>query len=309
MAGSSLIRRVLVLSDDEDLYRTALAADLEARGFTIRPAATILEAESLWTAATDRGEDPGLVVDIIQPAPDGGWLGGLDLLRRLRPGSSAQAVALVDSEAAWLGSAAQRLGATRLVVKPDLRRAEPEHLDRELHACAAAIAGERVPASSAASGPRADPLLAALEELQPDVDRSSLLLLLMRFAAGSAARGVLYDVDGDRLRPLGGFGRAEAAHPGGEPLPLDRDTLPGRAFWSGRMQRSRPPEAVALAPGLGGPIPSQALSVPVFGPGGVTAVLYLEANDEGLPPPAPRPLAALAAVISRLLEARAATPV
>ena len=308
MAGSTLIRRVLILSDDEELYLRALAADLQARGFAVRPALTIRDAESLLREAVERGEAPGLIVDIIQPGPEGGWLGGLDLLRRVRPEPDAQVIALLDSESEWLGGAARRLGAGRVVVKPDLRRAEPEHLDRALRLCAAEIAGEPVEGGGV-SARRPDPLLSALEELQPDGDRSSLLLLLMRYAAGSAARGVLYDVDGDRLRPLGGFGRLETTAPGGDAVPLDRDTLPGRAFWSGRVQASAPPEALALAPGLGGPMPVQALSVPVFGPGGVTAVLYVEASDAALPPPAPRPLAALAAVISRLLEARAATPV
>ena len=309
MAGSSLIRRVLVLSDDEDLYRTALAADLEARGFTVRAAATIRDAESLWGAAAARGEDPGLVVDIIQPAPEGGWLGGLDLLRRLRPGPAAQAVALVDSEAGWLGSAARRLGATRLVVKPDLRRASPStSIASSMHARRRSRETGRPPAPLLRrSGPTRSWRRSRSSSRTATGARCSSCSCAS--PPGSAARGVLYDVDGDRLRPLGGFGRAEAAHPGGEPLPLDRDTLPGRAFWSGRMQRSRPPEAVALAPGLGGSIPHQSLSVPVFGPGGVTAVLYVEANDEGMPPPASRPLAALAAVISRLLEARAASSV
>jgi len=217
----------------------------------------------------------------------------------------------VDSEAAWLSTTAQSLGAARVIRKPDIRRTEPEHLDRALKGFLGEVAGKS-PARASQPAPDPDPaerpaepssLLGALEELRHAPDRVAVLLLVMRLASDLASRGVLYEVEGDHLRGLGSFGLSDedASHVTDRLLALDQDSLPGRAFWSGRLQRARGKDLTALAHDLSGPHPVEAVALPIIGPGGVAAVLYTDSGDppDGLADL--RPLSALAGTASLAL--------
>jgi len=302
---------VLVV-DDEELYLRALVADFQHRGFKVTARRDMGGAEAAFREMARRGERPVLVVDLIQPGENGGHLGGLDLLRRLQPEPATEIVALVDSEAAWLSTTAQSLGAARVIRKPDIRRTEPEHLDRALKGFLGEVAGE-APVRAPQPTPEADPpergaepisLLGALEELRHAPDRVAVLLLVMRLASDLASRGVLYEVEGDHLRGLGSFGLSDedASHVTDRLLALDQDSLQGRAFWSGRLQRARGKDLTALSQDLSGPGPEEAVALPIIGPGGVAAVLYTDSGDapDGLADL--RPLSALAGTASLALE-------
>jgi CheY-like chemotaxis protein len=303
----------VIVADDEDLYRRVLGRELSRRGCRVSACALPDEAARVWQAAIRAGERPTLVVDLIQPGDGEGCLGGLDLLRRLQPLAAREVLAVCESEAEWLREAARSLGATRVVSKPDLRRLEPEHLDRALRRFAAQVAGEPVsePDAEDSQGaateaptalPGAGPLLGALEELQHVRERQAILLLVMRFASELAARGMLLDVQGDSLRLLGCFGGTAGV---AASLPLDRDSLPARAFWSARAQRLASPTAAALPPGLPGPAPGEALAVPVPGADGIEAVIYADSGRPGQGLPDMRPLTALAATARLALSAGA----
>jgi hypothetical protein len=225
---------------------------------------------------------------------------------------ASEVVALVDSEAAWLSTTAQSLGAARVIRKPDLRRTEPEHLDQALSGFLGEVAGEapsRAPQPTPEPAPAersAEPssLLGALEELRHAPDRIAVLLLVMRLASDLATRGVLYDVEGDHLRGLGSFGLCDedASRVTERLLALDKDSLPGRAFWSGRLQRAQGKDLTALSHDLSGPLPAEAVALPIIGPGGVAAVIYTDSGDtpDGLADL--RPLSALAGTASLALR-------
>ncbi len=309
--GASSGSPVLVV-DDEELYLRALVADLGRRGFQVTARRDLLAAEAAYREMEAQGALPLLVVDLIQPGENGGYLGGLDLLRRLGLAPGRGTVALADSEAPWLATAARSLGAQRVVLKPDLRRTAPEHLDRALKGFLSEVAGEEADSKGEPDAAAGDPppapadvaLLGALEELRHAPDRASVLLLVMRLASEMAARGILYEVQGDHLRGLGRFGLDdEAGAAGVATLGLDVDSLPGRAFWSARMQRLAGADGHTLLPPLPGGPPAEAISLPVLGPGGVAAVLYADTGPrpEGRLPDL-RPLTALAGTASLALE-------
>lgn len=298
----------VLLVDDEELYLRALVDDYRRRGYVVTARRDLVGGEQAYRELRRQGQVPVLVVDLIQPGEDGGYLGGLDLLRRLRPGPETDVIVLADSEAEWLATAARSLGARRTVTKPDLRRVEPEHLDQAVRSFLDDVAGRArnvspcPPPPALRPGPGPDePLLGALEELRHMRDRASILLLVMRFAADMAARGVLYEVEGDHLRALGRFGLS-GGNGAGKMVPLDRDTLPGRAFWSGRLQRCCGPELSALMPELPEPRPRDAMALPVLGSDRVIAVIYGDSGGapEGLPDL--RALSALAATASLALD-------
>ncbi|MCZ6746247.1 MAG: hypothetical protein O7C74_03405 [Acidobacteria bacterium] len=302
----------VVIVDDEGLYRRALAGGLEKRGHAVICCDDLPAAEATFRRLEDEGRRPSLVVDLIQPGEGNGHLGGLDLLRRLRPAGSRPIIAVMNSDASWLEQAARSLGATRVVRKPDLRRIEPEHLDNALSAFARQVAGEdtacepagRVPLPPGENGNSTSPersqaplqaegvLLGALEELCYARDRVAILLLVMRVAADLAARGMLMEVDGDHLKVLGRFGMDVSEDE--ENIPLDRDNLPARAFWSARLQRATCPPAKALPAGLGDPPQGDAIAFPLLGPDGIIAVIYADSGPQGGPLPELRPLIALA---------------
>jgi CheY-like chemotaxis protein len=301
----------VILVDDEGLYLRAVCRGLEQRGHTVVACSDLETAEAAYHRMVGEGCHPALVVDLIQPGENNGHLGGLDLLRRLRPAPGRPVVAVMDSDAAWLEQAARSLGATRVVRKPDLRRFEPEHLDQALNRYTAAIVGEPVstrdepgsaamapaaPASPAApavpAGQVASLVLGALEELRHMRDRAGVLLLLMRLASELAARGMLLEVSGDHLKVLGCFGADAVA--AGDILPLDRDSLTTRAFWSARLQRGRQVSAGDLPGGLEPAGSGEAIAMPILGPDGVVAVLYADAGINGGSLPDLRPLMTLA---------------
>jgi CheY-like chemotaxis protein len=302
----------VLLVDDEELYLRALIDDFQRRGYRVTARRDWTGAESAFREMERRGERPLLVVDLIQPGEKGGHLGGLDLLRRLQGPGEVEVVALLDSEADWLETTARSLGAARVIRKPDLRRLEPEHLDRALRSFLGQLAGEaaeplppvsdQAPIHDVHDG--GDTLIGALEELRRAPDRAAVLLLVMRLASDLASRGVLFEVDGDQLRGLGSFGLDETggARVTDWSLGLDRDTLPGRAFWSARFQRARGRDTVALVRQLPGPPPAEAVALPIIGPGGVAAVLYADSGVEGAALPDLRPLRALAGTASLALE-------
>lgn len=302
----------VVIVDDEGLYRRVLAGSLAERGHAVICCDDVFAAEAAFRRLEDEGRRPSLVVDLIQPGEGNGHLGGLDLLRRLRPVETRPIVAVMNSDALWLEQAARSLGATRVVRKPDLRRLEPEHLDSALSAFARQVAGEDEVAESGKGGmlpagengstnrerrrqaplPAEGALLGALEELCHARDRITILLLVMRMAADLAGRGMLMEVDGDHLTVLGRFGidRVEEE----VSIPLDRDNLPSRAFWSARLQRATGPAADALPAGLGEPPRGEAIAFPLLGPDGVIAVIYADSGPQGGSLPELRPLIALA---------------
>jgi len=135
-------------------------------------------------------------------------------------------------------------------------------------------------------------LLGALEELCHARDRVAILLLVMRVAGDLASRGMLMEVEGDHLKVLGRFGV-----PGGggeETLPLDKDSLPARAFWSARLQHATCPASAALPASLGDPPGGDAIAIPLQGPDGITAVIYADSGPQGGTLPELRPLIAVA---------------
>lgn len=309
VSPASRARPAVILVDDEELYLRALLEDYRRRGFAVTVRRDMRGGEQAYRELRRQGRSPVLVVDLIQPGDDGGYLGGLDLLRRLRPSPEAEVIALADSQAAWLGTVACSLGARRTVTKPDLRRAEPEHLDAAMHRFLDEVAGRRRQPTATRPGHRAvgsmndGLLLGALEEMRHLQDRPSVLLLVMRFAAEVVSRGVLYEVGGDRLQVLGRFGLPDSG-PEGEDLPLERDTLPGRAFWSGRLEKAQGTDLVTLMPVLPTPRPCEAMALPVLGTDGVAAVIYGDSGSatDGLPDLAA--LSALAATASLALRGR-----
>lgn len=301
----------VVVVDDEGLYRRALAGGLEKRGHAVICCDDLPAAEAAFRRLEEEGRRPSLVVDLIQPGEGNGHLGGLDLLRRLRPAGTRSIVAVMNSDALWLEQAARSLGATRVIRKPDLRRIQPEHLDNALSAFARQVAGEDEACDPAEGAPlpageqdssgrnsqqaplQADSvLLGALEELCHARDRVAILLLVMRVAADLAARGMLMEVDGDHLTVLGRFGTDVVGDE--ENIPLDRDNLPSRAFWSARLQRATRPPEKALPPGLGDPPQGDAVAFPLLGPDGIIAVIYADSGPKGGSLPDLRPLIALA---------------
>ena len=143
----------VVLADDEALYLRAVAAVLEERGHQVIACPDLAGAEAAFRRLAGEGRRPSLVVDLIQPGDGGSHLGGLDLLRRLRPQPHVPVVAMVNSSAAWLEKAASSLGAGRVIRKPDLFHLDPEHIDQALRSFAGAVAGDPSAVAAAARRP------------------------------------------------------------------------------------------------------------------------------------------------------------
>ncbi|MFQ5718104.1 MAG: response regulator [Acidobacteriota bacterium] len=317
--SESKILPAVLLVDDEELYLRAMVRDFRQHGYAVTARRDTVSGEQAYRELRRQGQRPLVIVDLVQPGSDGGYLGGLDLLRRLGPDPECEIIAVSDNEAAWLATSARSLGAKRTIVKPDLRRVEPEHIDSAVQEFLDEISGRESSSATPTEAPLREPgagsggsapgdLLGALEELRHAADRSSVLLLVMRYAAEITARGLLYEVEGDHLRVLGRFGMDGGAH-GDEVIGLDEDTLPGRAFWSGRLQRSTGSEVAALAPGLPEPAPGEGVALPVMGPGGVAAVLYADTGAGAAGLPDLRSLSALAATASLALGRSVRRPV
>ncbi len=320
----SLPRAPVVIADDQGLYRDVLCRYLQRQGHQVVACADWQTAAGAFRRLLGEGTAPGMVVDLIQPGEGGGHLGGLDLLRQLKPGPGGPVVAVMESRAGWLEQAARSLGALRVVRKPDLFDVEPEHLDHALQQFAAEVAGDRaavgdplaagrpvtaakatVPQPRQASPSQEGYLLGALEELRRSGDRLSLLLLLLRCAAEVADEGVLLEVAGDHLQVLGRFGPVPAG--ADDTLPLDADSLAARAFWSARLQRSPAKEKSPTADNVS-EAGCESMALPVLGPDGVVAVVCGHARSEGGLGDL-RPLTALAGMASLALASLQNSPV
>jgi DNA-binding NtrC family response regulator len=100
--------RVLIVEDDES-SRTALAKLVEREGFSVASAAALAEARELL-----KQDSPGLVLTDIH-LPDGN---GIELLRELRESQSTEVVLITGHATVETAVEALRLGASDYVTKP-----------------------------------------------------------------------------------------------------------------------------------------------------------------------------------------------
>jgi two-component system KDP operon response regulator KdpE len=99
----------ILVVDDEEVMRTALAVMLRRDGHEVTVSAGVREA----LASFDGGGFDVVVTDIMMPEID-----GLELIRRLRARSAEIPIIAMSGVRAGGLSEAQALGATRAVAKP-----------------------------------------------------------------------------------------------------------------------------------------------------------------------------------------------
>lgn len=301
----------LILVDDDDATREALAATLHRAGYRVHPFSRSEEALIETDALCRQGERPLLLVDLIMPRMDGsGILGGLELLERVRNGFPDLRL-LVMSD--YPNSDAERrvgeMGYSH-IMKPRrtefLASAEPDGFAERL------LAGlEQV---TAAGEPVAPPnlvnlgdelrlelgeefadqpggvepptgialLRVMLEELNDPALGGGITLLALRFAAEFVSRAVIFMAMRDEIVGLGQFGIAEGEGPADARVRRLRIPRGEESLFTGIIEAKHPavvrPEPVRwnryLFEQLGGGIPDEVFLGPIVSEGRVVAVLY-----------------------------------
>ncbi|MEE8537446.1 MAG: DUF4388 domain-containing protein [Acidobacteriota bacterium] len=307
--------RVLIL-DDEALYRSRLAAELESEGFRVSTASGATEALGICTEWTEGGSKPIVIVDLLMPDSSGeGFLGGIEFTRLLmQDGIQARVIGLCAGRQDEYRQETQGLPIEALVSKPDLTAtplgALPAAIQDLAHTLVWQIrsgprrsnadpddplAGLEPGTSSGSSGRRVtDPvgfLRGLMGELRQPENPSEAWILVLRVASEFLERAVLFVRRRHRYVAFGGFG------PTGEEsnvetnvskLSFDADENPLLvATASDRTLRIGSPEeepgAMPIVEALGPLRPTQYGLMPLVAAGQVIALLYVD-NAKGRTP-------------------------
>ncbi len=313
-SGDSSPRSTPVLVvDDEALYRTRLAAEFEAAGFSVATAAGTTEALDICRGWTSTGAHPVLVVDLLMPDSSGeGFLGGIELARLLgQEGGQVRVIGLCAGRQDEYRQEAQGVPIEALVSKPDLTATPLGALPDAIQDLANTLlwqirSGSKgsatdlndplaglEPGSSGGTGMRrvTDPLgflRGLLGELRQPESASEVWILVLRVAAEFLDRAVLFVRRRKRLVAFGGFG------PTGEEgnvetrvrklsFELDENPLLSAAISDRSPRISTPaaePGAATIMEALGPLRPTQFAILPLLAAGQVVAILYVD-NAEG----------------------------
>jgi CheY-like chemotaxis protein len=232
----------IVLVDDDAVFREQFRERFERLGYQVTACETAAEAlEAIKKASSS--SVPAVITDIVYPTTDGtGFLGGLELVERIRADHPAAAVMAItaypdDNVKGKLG----HLGVGDFFIKPSgSGDSEKEFYDLLAQKLAGIQGAAQPPAPAqgdlaeeigeeplvdaiAESGPEEEildePLAAPglgkdemsllqdmIQELQDPKAASEIGLLILRFAAEILNRAVLFVIKGGQAVGLGGFG-------------------------------------------------------------------------------------------------------
>lgn len=227
--------RSLLLVDDEEDVRRILAGHFQAAGYEVTDAGDPDEAVKKAGVLGKSGRRFLLVTDLGMPASGGAsFQGGFEVVKRLWKMNLRPPVLLMtDSLGATVQARARQMGISSFVFKPGLSKLDPEQFAADMRAFAgkivrdvlprleragtegagtkrkAAPAGEaRGPASADQVSRELALLQKHLEALRRPNDPSQITALVMQVAREFFERAVLFVVKDDRVRGLGGFGKA-----------------------------------------------------------------------------------------------------
>lgn len=229
----------LIFVDDDDVTRKRLAEEFGALGFNAVACATADELFAATEAASSRGGEPQLLVDLLMPRQDGsGILGGVELIERIRDAyPELKILAMSDHPHAETQGRMAELGLPTILKKPGKiavrsttgaeRIAEFGDSVRDAFAAfeSFAPAGEkgtfnlgaelRVEFGEQAHQQRSErgaetPGLYLLRGMLQELNNPSLgggiILLVLRFASELMNRAVIFLVKEDEIVGLGQFG-------------------------------------------------------------------------------------------------------
>ena len=333
-AGESEATRVLIV-DDEALYRSRLAAELESEGFQVSTASGATEALGICTEWTEEDRKPIVIVDLLMPDTSGeGFLGGVEFTRLLtQEGIQARVIGLCAGRQDEYRQETQGLPIEALVSKPDLTAtplgALPAAIQDLAHTLLWQIrSGPRrsnadpndplaglEPGSSSGSSSRrvTDPvgfLRGLMSELRQPENPSEAWILVLRVASEFLERSVLFVRRRQRYVAFGGFGstgdesNVEAKV---SKLSFDADENPLLAATAAdRTLRIGSPEeepgAMPIVEALGALRPTQYGLMPLVAAGQVIAILYVDNASGRTPLPDLRSLEIFFAQLGLCLE-------
>jgi len=222
----------LLLVEDEDDIRVALAERLSEAGYAVVEAGTPDEAVKLAKKLGKKKERFILIADLGMPTSGGAsFHGGFEVIKRLWKMNQRPLVALMtESVSAAIKARAKQMGVRAMLFKPGLSRLDPEQFGTDLKAFGDQLATRVVPRlqdlaagveapkkpGSAAPAPlqsRSTPeelsvLQRRLQELRRPSDATQISALVMRVAREFFERGILFLIKEEEVRGLGGFGSA-----------------------------------------------------------------------------------------------------
>ncbi|GAM08194.1 response regulator MprA [Geobacter sp. OR-1] len=305
----------LLLIDDDEVIRTALAEILEANGYSVNCFAKGEDALIAIDSLHNEGGTPLVLLDLIMPRMDGsGLLGGLELLELLHSNfPTLKILVMTDRHDA---AAERKLAAMGypLIMKPLLNNGSADAAiqrfgERLLADLSVLSSGEQRPASETFnigdelrremgedSPPPVSPnqstgislLRGMLEELNDPALGGGIILLVLRFASEFMARAVIFIVKEDEIVGLGQFGIDSGEQSGDARVRAMRVPLGEETVFSEVVESQLPVKLQMddsrwcryLLDYLGGS-PKEAFLGPIVSEGKVVAILY---GDNGHDP-------------------------
>ena len=240
--------RTILLVDDEEDVRRALAGWLQRGGYAVTEAEDPESAVKAGGRLAKEGTRFVLVTDLGMPTSGGSsFQGGFEVVKRLwKMNVRPPVLMMTESLSQSLQLRARQMGIKAFVFKPGLSKLNPRQFEADLQAFAEKIVSDVLPklaASSPAaerpvkkagapSGPLAEAAAVApgdeelsqefsflqrrLAELRQPGNANQVAILVVKVAREFFERGILFLVKNDEARGLGGFGLA----PRGESLNL-----------------------------------------------------------------------------------------
>lgn len=233
-AAAEPVRSLLLVDDEEDVRRI-LAGHFAAAGYEVTDAGDPDEAVKKAGVLGKSGRRFLLVTDLGMPASGGAsFQGGFEVVKRLWKMNLRPPVLLMtDSLGATVQARARQMGISSFVFKPGLSKLDPEQFAADMKAFAGKIVRDVLPRleragteeagkkrKAAPAGEARGPVSADqvsrelallqqyLEALRRPNDPSQITALVMQVAREFFERAVLFVVKDDRVRGLGGFGKA-----------------------------------------------------------------------------------------------------
>jgi len=309
--------RKIVLVDDEESMRDALAAHLNEQGYTVSCYGNGEEALIGIDNLCRAGERPLLVVDLIMPRMDGtGLLGGLELMELVRANfPDLVSMVLTDHQNADAEQRLADLGCSLMlkpargeIIKPSVASSFAERLSRELEAVGRVtkgMAGQTVnigdelrmemgeesnQSVGVAQSTGISLLRGILEELNNPALGGGIILLVLRFASEFMARAVIFIVKEEEIVGLGQFGIEDRGQPADVRVRAIKIPCREKSVFSQVVESQLPVKLQMdcshwsryLLEQIGGD-PVEAFLGPIVSEGKVVALLYGDNGNEGRP--------------------------
>ncbi len=315
-SGLPTTRRI-VLIDDEELIRDALAASLNDQGYAVSTYGKGEEALIGIDTLYRTGERPSLVVDLIMPRMDGtGLLGGLELIELVRA-NFPELVALVltdhhnadaEQRLAELGCALILKPAREDIIKPTVAASFAARLlqavgsggrvNKGVPGCRVNIGDElrmemgddSSQSSGVVQSTGISLLRGMLEELNNPALGGGIILLVLRFASEFMARAVIFIVKNEEIVGLGQFGIEDQGQPADIRVRAIKIPCREKSVFSEVVESQLPVKLQLdsshwsryLMEQIGGD-PVEAFLGPIVSEGKAVALLYGDNGNEGRP--------------------------